>query len=303
MIHRRDTGHWQGRELLARIRTAFLPPLALVSLGLSLFLSSCTSHPTSPDPSGLEEIRMRVTGGFAGVDYTVVLDGPTGTLRGEESRGDWPFQPGEVLQVLHRDQVRYISSLFLEAGVHRMEDVDFGYTCCDFFHVAVSFLHAQGGGGFRGDTPNLPPEVAEAVAVLHGLVWETLPVMVDFGTQPGLWPQDPFTVLEAAVLGDRLRVKVQYGGGCKTHAFQGVAWGRWMESHPVQVRLFLSHDAFQDPCRALITEDRFFDLGPLRRAYQKSYGTSSPGTTTLIIVLENHSGSQPPWVKSLQYRF
>jgi hypothetical protein len=246
---------------------------------------------------------MRVTGGFVGVDYTVILDGPTGTLRGEESRGDWPFQPGEVLQVLHRDQVRYISSLFLEAGVHRMEGVDFGYACCDFFNVDVTFRHAQGVGGFQGDTPNLPPELQGAVAVLHDLVWGTLPVMMDFGTRPGLWPQDPFTVLEAAVLGDRLRVKVQYGGGCKTHAFQGVAWGGWMESHPVQVRLFLSHDAFQDPCDAILTEDRFFDLGPLRRAYQESYGTGTPGTTTLVIVLENHSGSHPPWAKSLPYRF
>jgi hypothetical protein len=246
---------------------------------------------------------MRVTGGFAGVDYTVVLDGPTGTLRGEECAGDCLFEPGDVLQILHRDQVRYISSLFLEAGVHKMEGVDFGNTCCDFFHVEVTFRHAAGVGSFQGHTPNLPPHVQAAVAALHGLVGGTLPVIADFGTHPQAWPQDPYTVLEAAAVGDRLRVRVQYGGGCKTHAFQGVAWGGWMESHPVQVRLFLSHDAFHDPCDALLTEDRYFDLGPLRRAYQKSYGGGPPGSSTLILVLENHSGSQPQLTGSLQYRF
>jgi hypothetical protein len=134
---------------------------------------------------------MRVTGGFAGVDYTVILDGPTGTLRGEESRGDWPFQPGEVLQILHRDQVRYISSLFLEAGVHRMEGVDFGNTCCDFFHLEVTFRHAGGVGSFQGHTPNLPPHVQAAVAALHGLVGGPSLSWWTSGPSPASGPRTP----------------------------------------------------------------------------------------------------------------
>jgi hypothetical protein len=76
-----------------------------------------------------------------------------------------------------------------------------------------------------------------------------------------------------------------------------------MGSDPVQVRVFLSHDAFGDQCRALITEERSFDLEPLKRAYHRSYGMGAPGATTLVIQLENHTVEGPPLQRSLEFRF
>ena len=76
-----------------------------------------------------------------------------------------------------------------------------------------------------------------------------------------------------------------------------------MGSDPVQIRVFLSHDSFDDPCLAVITEERSFDLEPLKRAYRRSYGVGSPGATTLVIHLENHTGDGLPLQRSLEVRF
>jgi hypothetical protein len=237
------------------------------------------------------------------VDFTVVLTGPTGALWGERCERGCSFQAGDVLQSLRPQQVWYLSSLFLEAGIHRMKDVDFGPGCYGELYVDLIYRYDGGEGSFRGCTTTLPMALQAAVNALQGVVDGRLPVVVDFDTQPHLWPQDPYSMLDASVAGDVLRVRVQYGGGCNPHEFQVVAWNGWMESYPVQVRVFLSHDAFGDQCRALITEERYFDLDPLKRAYRRSYGTGAPGATILVIQLENHTLEGPPHRRSLEFRF
>ena len=306
---------------VSRLATAALAVKAVrvaLLLGGPLLLASCNPGPMDPavhdpdptepsvqdpDPDALKEIRMRVTAGPAGVDFTVVLTGRTGALWGERCERGCSFQAGEVLQVLRPQQVWYISSLFLEAGIHRMNDVDFGPGCYGELHVDLIYRYEGGEGSVRGCTTTLPMALQAAVNALQGVVDGRLPVVVDFDTQSHLWPQDPFTVQEVSVVAGFLRVKVRYGGGCERHEFQGVAWGGWMESAPVQVRVFLSHDAFGDQCRALITEERYFDLEPLKRAYRRSYGTGPPGATTLVIHVENHSGEGSPLQRSVDYRF
>jgi hypothetical protein len=76
-----------------------------------------------------------------------------------------------------------------------------------------------------------------------------------------------------------------------------------MESNPVQVRLFLSHEDFDDPCDAWITRDYHFDLGPLKKEYQDSYGVAEPGATTLILLLEDPLVASPLGARVLTYVF
>ena len=76
-----------------------------------------------------------------------------------------------------------------------------------------------------------------------------------------------------------------------------------MESFPVQVRLFLSHEDFDDPCDAWITREFSFDLIPLKIAYQASYGVSEPGKTTLILLLEDPLLASPQGARRLEYVF
>ena len=111
---------------------------------------------------------------------------------------------------------------------------------------------------------------------------------------PGLWPRDAFQIQEAGVASDLLQVELSYGGGCRTHDVKGVAWGGWMESNPVQVRLFLSHEDFDDPCDAWITEDRRFDLGPLKKCLSGSLRFGAAGDHYPDPPLGRSPGGQPP---------
>jgi len=74
----------------------------------------------------------------------------------------------------------------------------------------------------------------------------------------------PFSIAEAAVDGDSLRVTVQYGGGFRDHTFRLVADGAATKSLPRQQRLRIEHEGQGDPGRALITRDEAFDLIPHR---------------------------------------
>ena len=49
-----------------------------------------------------------------------------------------------------------------------------------------------------------------------------------------------------------------------------------MESSPVQTIGWLTHDGRDDPCDALPTEPRVFDLRPLVAAYRALYSPTSP---------------------------
>ena len=94
-----------------------------------------------------------------------------------------------------------------------------------------------------------------------------------------------------------------YSGGCEIHDVWAVAWGGWIESSPVQVWLFLSHDDHDDACDGVIQRTFRFGLETLKTAYEASYGIGEPGGTTLVLLLEDPQLSGPPGVWSLEYRF
>jgi hypothetical protein len=248
------------------------------------------------------EIRLQVSGGFAGVDYSVFLDGPSGVLMGESCGSGCDFEAGDVLQTLTELQMDYIWNLFQDAAIHLLDGQEF-IQCCDQFYYDLRYDDGGGTSRVLGNPGAFPPALAVAVTTLHGLVGGTLPLIVDFSTHPNAWPQDAYQIQTAEVAGDRLDVTLSYGGGCRTHDVKGVAWGGWMESDPVQVRLFLSHEDFQDPCDAWITKDFRFDLSPLKRAYQEDYGVAPPGSTTLKLLLADPLLASPLGARVLDYVF
>lgn len=76
--------------------------------------------------------------------------------------------------------------------------------------------------------------------------------------------ESPFSVENAAVDGDSLRVMVQYGGGFREHDFRLVSAGTATKSLPRQQPLKLEHEGHGDPGRALFSEEQSFDLTPFR---------------------------------------
>jgi len=94
------------------------------------------------------------------------------------------------------------------------------------------------------------------------------------------WPADRLEFHEVRVENDTLVASVSYGGGCREHRFALVFAHRFLESDPVQMTGWLSHDAAGDLCRALLGRTLRYDLTPLRDVYRAAYRTHT-GTVLL----------------------
>jgi hypothetical protein len=88
-------------------------------------------------------------------------------------------------------------------------------------------------------------------------------------------PRDSLRINDVSLVGNKLVMKLSYGGGCKDHVFQLIASDEWLESYPVQTPILLSHEANDDPCEAFFTERFIFDLSPLKDRYQELYRDNS----------------------------
>ncbi len=273
-------GPAEGRQTTLDERTRMIRSIACVAL---LFAAGCYSDPTAP---GGEEvsIRMRVTGGFAGVDYSFTVDGQTGAVVGEACVQLCDFRAGELLVRLSRRQVQELVLQFENGGILGLGRRDFGTQCCDQFHFEIDYRNGNRAALLTGSSEVMPPALGPAIATMMSLARKTLPAVVDFQTRPDSWPRDPVVALrDVTVDGGVLTIAVSHGGGCADHTFDAVAWGGWKESNPVQVDLFLSHDAKGDLCEALVFRDLRFDLTPLRRAYVRDYAPAGPTTIRIRI--------------------
>ena len=79
------------------------------------------------------------------------------------------------------------------------------------------------------------------------------------------FPMDLYGVNEIVLDGNELLVNVNYGGGCEDHIFNLVIEPNfWSGIPPVYYYFYLSHDANNDLCEALITEHNLcFDISEL----------------------------------------
>ena len=105
-------------------------------------------------------------------------------------------------------------------------------------------------------------------------------------------PRDPFVFNDIILKSNSLKMNASYGGGCKEHEFVLIATS-FMESYPIQVNVVLSHEDNDDPCDAWITEEKMFNLSPLKKAWQEQYNEISG---TIIINLES-------WENQITYDF
>jgi hypothetical protein len=143
----------------------------------ALLLLALLPFGCSPDPVGLPsgespQILLEVTGGFAGADYSISLDGLSGEVRGESCISSCQFEAGEVLRTLTPEQVDNIHGLFLKAGIHALNGTDFGNECCDQIHFDLAYRDEQGVGTVRGTSAEMPEDLRDAlvtVMVLAGL--------------------------------------------------------------------------------------------------------------------------------------
>ncbi len=277
--------------------------LSTVGLLVAGTLVGCQDGALDPYLEEGAEIRLHVSGGIAGVDYRVVLNGADGKLVAEGCTSGCDFAPGELLTVLTAEEVQDLFGLFRSAGIYGVAGTDFGTLCCDQFHYDLTYRDHRGESEVRGSSEALPPELDQAVAAVTALVSGPRPLVVDLSGGADRWPTDPLEIHAPGIEGDELSVRVSYGGGCRAHLIRGVAYGGFMESRPVQVRVLLSHEDYDDPCDAWITRDLRFDLTPLRRAYEEAYGPSPTGETVLKVLLDDPRLASPLGAWVLDYTF
>ncbi len=110
---------------------------------------------------------------------------------------------------------------------------------------------------------------------------------------------DSFRLLSAEVRGDMLQIEVEYGGGCREHEWSLCADpNAFMESQPVQINLYLSHEGNNDLCKALVRDTRVFSLQALKERFQEIY----PDDEILILNVHGFHLSEQPTILSTQYQ-
>lgn len=273
------------------------PTRTLVPLAALLILA-CNGDPFFPDPN-IVVVQARVTGGIAGIDYTVSVDGGSGIVTGVQCvNGCW-FQDGEQILRLPEPQLIELLDVVFATGI-RSGSRDYGDGgCCDQIGSSLTWTEPGLEHTITGSSTTLPDEVQRAVNAVAGFASGTQPVVVDFGTTPEAWPLDPLNVLQPELDGDLLTVTLEHSGGCETHAYGLVAWNGWLESNPVQVEATLVHEDYDDSCDAALSVEHTFTLQRLRSAYQEVYGF---GPDTLLITV-TEPGQPASEAVQLEYAF
>ena len=70
--------------------------------------------------------------------------------------------------------------------------------------------------------------------------------------------------IQPSIAGDCITLNYEYTGGCKDHAIDLYWTGTWAETVPPVTKIYISHNAFGDDCKMLVSGKKEFDLKPLR---------------------------------------
>jgi len=124
------------------------------------------------------------------------------------------------------------------------------------------------------------------------------PVVIGEIPPPADIQKDVFALNGATLLQDTLSLNISYSGGCQQHDFTLFA-SQFMETAPVQVNVYLRHDANNDLCEAYPTEEALFDLQPLANAWRQRYGNSG----AIILNIFKYYSDVPAEKISLEYKF
>lgn len=264
--------------------TKVLALVALLAWGTGC-TSTSISGPADPDQVVLD---VRVTGGIAGVDYRIRIDGTDREVDVTCASGCFSsYQP--FLALTSAQWTDLLDEVF-RAGIPDMGSRDWGGSCCDFFFVEIGYRDGERRANVSGDDTTFPPAVAALARRLIQLNEGIVPALVRPGVAVGTGPAAPLDLDDLRLDGLRLEASVSYSGGCARHAMDLVFNDAWMESHPVQTRAWLTHHDPGDPCDARPHEMRRFDLAPLVEAYRAAYPGAGAGTTIIVHVVAPATG-------------
>lgn len=254
----------------------------LAALVAAAALSGCDFEFTGPDDALQAVVRVQVTGGIAGADYTYEVSSQ-GHVTGVACVNLCAFAAGDTLHHLTPAQRRaFLDGLNASGLPTSGRPVDFETECCDRFTYRVVYTSGREVRSFSGGIENFPRPLQVLVRALQRYYEGAPPVILSQSAGLAGFRTDAVELLGARVAGGVLALDVRYAGGCQQHDLDAVAWTGWMESNPVQVGVALAHDAHGETCKALVTSTLTFDPEPLRLAYVAAYG-DAPATLVLRV--------------------
>lgn len=97
-------------------------------------------------------------------------------------------------------------------------------------------------------------------------------------------PADAITIQSAQFVGEKLKLEVAYGGGCREHEFGLYVMPYLAESYPPQGSLVLTHNGNQDLCKAIVIKEIEFDFSKVKEFF--------PNEKMIIFALTSNGGKE-----------
>lgn len=92
---------------------------------------------------------------------------------------------------------------------------------------------------------------------------------------------DPFEILSAKVIGNKLFVEVSYSGGCGLHKWECFGNEAISKSLPPQRAIKLIHDNGDDACESIVNQTIEIDINP--------FAFSLAGRSEIVLLLDGYS--------------
>lgn len=125
---------------------------------------ACNS-PTAPDRAQDVRIVLSVSGGFAGADWQLTIDGRRARIIGDRCREsigcDWAA--GEVLAPTEESRLLALAREFIEGGFLDLDKTDYGTECCDQFEYELTYVDSDDAKMVLGSEGTLPDVVLELI--------------------------------------------------------------------------------------------------------------------------------------------
>jgi hypothetical protein len=130
--------------------------------------------PTAPEETESVRIVLGVSGGIAGVNWQLTIDGGRAEIVGDRCRAllgcDW--EAGEVLAATDATQLLELARRFHETGFLELSQTDFGTECCDQFSYELTYAEADDRRTVLGSDSTLPTSVLDLVGEVQQFVNE-----------------------------------------------------------------------------------------------------------------------------------
>ncbi len=146
----------------------------LISAVVLLFGVQACESPTAPDRAEEVRIVLAVSGGLAGADWQLTIDGPSARIIGDRCREsigcDW--SAGEVLATTDEARLLALAREFIAGGFLDLSQTDYGTECCDQFAYELTYVDADDRKTVFGSDGTLPESVLRLVAEVNDFVQE-----------------------------------------------------------------------------------------------------------------------------------